>query len=317
MTRALAISLLASAGVLVLGAGLPGCGEPPADGLVVSLQTDFVPVAEFDYIRASVDGAHVVDVDVSVGDSFARPRHVTAYHDVPDGRRMVAVALLRGDRVLVSRRVQVDLHGSHLVNVVLARSCADVVCGDNETCVAGECVPPSCITGSEPGCPRPECTRGQDCESTTSCVAPTCAAGICLESGDDDACAAGEVCVPAIGCIARPRDDDGGVAPPDGGEPLDALGAPDALQSIDASLDAPGCTPASCVAGPCETAMCVGDRCERASTCAGGEMCCSGVCALDCSMVTCAGRPMGFECRPSAGVCDPAETCDGWVQFSS
>jgi len=67
----------------------------------------------------------------------------------------------------------------------------------------------------------------------------------------------------------------------------------------------------TCVAGPCETATCVGGRCERASTCAMGESCCSGVCELDCASADCAGRPVGTVCRPAAGTCDVEERCDG------
>ncbi len=324
------------AGTLAASLGGIGCGSPAPEGLVVSAQTDFVAVAEFDYVRVSVDTTDTVDHDVSVGDDFARPRPLYAFHGLMEGRRLVTVSLMRGEAPLVSRRVQVDFRGSELVNVVLARSCADIECGSSESCAGGVCVPPSCVDGTEPSCPRPQCTVDETCTSTTSCVAPRCVAGVCLETGDDDVCAANELCVPSIGCISRPPDDDGGIPRHDAGtmdggamdggsvEADDAAsGELDAtMMSLDAptamadapmiTTDAPGCAVAEdCTAGPCESVACVAGRCEAASLCAGGEMCCSGVCAIDCASVSCAGRAAGTECRASTGDCDPAEQCDG------
>jgi hypothetical protein len=340
-----------------------GCGGPSDEGLVVSAQTDFVPVAEFDFVRIRVDGAEAVDRDVSVGDVFTRPRPLHTFEGLGTGRRLIEVSLVRGDRTLVTRRVQVDFRGSQLVNVILARSCLDVECGASESCAGGECVPPSCVDGTEPSCPRPQCTAVEGCSSATSCVQPTCVAGICLEAGDDDACGTNELCVPGIGCISRPRDDDAGASSMDAGgvdaasttsedagtsmdaptgcssaaecddglscttdtcsvdricvhTPDDARCADSACAPSDPMADPgtgclPACTAATCVAGPCESATCVAGRCERGSLCAGGEMCCSGVCALDCATVSCAGRSAGTECRASSGPCDPAEVCDG------
>ena len=318
---------------VVLGLGLAlatACGGPREEGLVVSAQTDFVPVAEFDYVHVTVDGADAIDRDVSVGDPFTRPRWLHTYEGVAVGRRLVEVSLMRGDRALVTRRAQIDFRGSHIVNLILSRSCLDVECGATESCAGGECVPPSCVS-------------------------PTCVAGICLEAGDDDACGTNELCVPSIGCISRPRDDDGGTSPMDAGgldgsadldAPMGCSVASDCSDGVACTTDTcsadricvhapddatcpdsacaptdpmaddvtgclPACTAASCVAGPCESAICVAGRCERASLCAGGEMCCGGVCALDCGSVSCAGRSAGTECRASSGPCDPAEVCDG------
>jgi len=288
---------------------IEGCScDERQEGLVVSLQTDFVSALEFDAVRATVDGDDEREIDVASGDSFERARVITVFEELTPGRHEVGVELtLRGARV-AARRVSVQFTGSLLVNVVISRSCREVVCDDRETCVAGTCVSPRCVTGDEPECPRPQCSVGSDCAASTACVEPSCAAGICLETSSSTSCASDEVCVPEVGCVGRP-------VTPDGGERPDAAGAsddtgvapPDAFDSTDAGT----CDAISCVAGPCESATCVAGRCERASTCGELEMCCSGVCSTDCGMVTCAGRPAGEVCRPSAGPCDVEERCDG------
>jgi hypothetical protein len=343
----------------LLAALVAGCPSSRAgEGLVVNLQTDFVPVAEFDYVRVEADGASARDVDVDARDSFARPRRITTFDVLPAGRRVISVTLFRGTTPVVGRRVEVDFQGSYLVSVILSRNCVSVTCGDDETCVAGTCVSPSCVDGTEPSCPRPQCRAFSDCASTTSCVSPSCVAGICLETGDEGACPAERVCVPGLGCVARPLDRDAGgidASAPDAmgldagdtSERFDGCSAPSdcddgvACTADTCSVDRicvhtpedtrcaesacaprdptadrttgclPPCNASTCVAAGCETATCVAGRCERTGTCAGGETCCAGVCALDCATVNCAGRPAGFECRAAADACDSPEVCEG------
>jgi hypothetical protein len=284
----------------------PGCScDPEAEGLGVSLQTDFVPGVEFDRVRATVDAARAFDLDTGADDSFARPRRLTTYQGLRLGRRDVEVSLWQGERQLASRRVSIEFTGSQIVNVVIARTCEGVTCDSGETCVGGACVSPRCVTGTEPECPRPQCTTPSQCAASAACVAPSCVAGVCLETSGDD-CAASEVCVPAIGCVAVATERDAGAHDASADAPqADAPG-------LDApTLDAGSCDETNCVAGPCETATCVAGICQRASTCAMGESCCSGVCALDCASADCAGRPAGEVCRPAAGACDVEERCDG------
>ncbi|MBX7196805.1 MAG: hypothetical protein K1X94_32440, partial [Sandaracinaceae bacterium] len=295
------------------------CGGGPDEGLVVSAQTDFVPVAEFGYVHVEVDGDDGFDLDVSPNDDFTRPHPIHAYQGVEHGRRVVEVTLVdRAGEPLVSRRVQVDFHGSQLVNVVLARSCLDVRCSAEETCSGGVCVPPTCVLGTEDSCPRPQCTSADTCTSATACVRPSCVAGICLETGDDDACEASQVCVPAIGCIARPSDDDGGL------HPMDA-GAADASSLIDApSFDAPmGCSGPSdcddgrsCTVDTCsvdrlcvhtpDDALCPESACVPTDPSAGA----STGCLPACDASTCVPNP----CETAtcvAGRCERATTCAG------
>lgn len=279
-----------------------GCScESEPEGLVVSLQSDFVAAIEFDRVETSVDGAGEILTSVSAGESFDRPRPLTTYRDLEPGRREVQVQLWAGARRVASRRVMVEFRGSQLVNVVIARTCAGIECAAHQTCAGGVCVNPTCVTGAEPSCPRPQCIAPADCASDTSCVAPSCVAGICLET-TGSGCASDELCLPGTGCVPRPSLDAG--AARDGGRL-------DAASPGDAATDATGCGPASCIAGPCETAHCVGGVCERTSTCAETDLCCGGVCAVDCGSVECAGRPAGEVCRPSRGPCDVEERCDG------
>ncbi|MFN7698746.1 MAG: hypothetical protein ACK6CU_10140, partial [Deltaproteobacteria bacterium] len=260
----------------ILSALVAGCPSSRAgEGLVVNLQTDFVPVAEFDYVRVEADGASARDVDVDARDSFARPRRITTFDVLPAGRRVISVTLFRGTTPVVGRRVEVDFQGSYLVSVILSRNCVSVTCGDDETCVAGTCVSPSCVDGTEPSCPRPQCRAFSDCASTTSCVSPSCVAGICLETGDEGACPAERVCVPGLGCVARPLDRDAGG--------IDAS-APDAM-----GLDA----------GDTSERF---DGCSAPSDCDDGVACTADTCSVD---RICVHTPEDTRCAESA--CAPRD----------
>ncbi|MBN8611394.1 MAG: hypothetical protein J0L92_12445, partial [Deltaproteobacteria bacterium] len=188
----------------------PGCSDPEAEGLAVSLQTDFVPGVEFDRVRATVDDARAFELETDASDSYVRPRPITTYRGLEPGRRDVEVTLWEGARQVAARRVSMEFRGSLLLNVVIARTCAGVVCDDDETCVAGACVSPRCVTGEERECPRAQCASPADCTASTMCVEPSCIAGICLETGGDT-CAVSEVCVPDTGCVPRGTAHDAGL----------------------------------------------------------------------------------------------------------
>ena len=65
------------------------------EGLIVNVQTDYVPVAEFDTVRVRLDDGDVRDLRVAPGDRFARPRFVTTYNEAAPGSRLVSVSLMR------------------------------------------------------------------------------------------------------------------------------------------------------------------------------------------------------------------------------
>jgi len=90
--------------------------------------------------------------------------------------------------------------------------------------------------------------------------------------------------------------------------------------------DDSGCNPGNyCAAGKCKPKGNPGAACTATNQCNSGicvdGVCCSTTCGTDpndcqsCNVPglagTCSPIPKGQQCRASAGVCDPAETCDG------
>ncbi len=290
--------LLASC--LLAGAWLGGC-----DGnseLSVGLQTDFVAGVEFDSVRIDLDGVEATRRDVTVSDSFARPRTLLERTGVANGRRSIRLSLLRDGEVVARRTREIPFRDRYLTTIVITRSCREVRCpgpGDDaaETeCAGGVCLAPDCDTEGGPACPDPQCSPTMPCAAASStCAESMCVEGVCLELPRADACEDDEVCVPGSGCILRP----GGEMPDAGLPPSDAFAA-----ACDDDMD--------CPEGPCEDARCLDGICSVSSTCAVGESCCAGsVCAVDCSSATCAGQPAGTLCRAAADLCDAEERCDG------
>ncbi len=222
-------------GLAMLGAPL-GCSTPASEGLVVNLQSDFVPVLEFGAIEITVDGVEERSVAVGAGASYGRPTFVTTYADLPHGEHVVAVSLIQDGATVASREATIEITGSRLLNVVITRSCSGVSCGEGRTCAGGRCIAPTCVDGTERTCAAPACEMDSDCASSTACVAPRCAAAECLETAASGACEAGEVCLPGTGCVARPEDTDAGMGRDAG--ILDASSELDAFsEQLDASVD--------------------------------------------------------------------------------
>lgn len=185
------------------------CQPASPEGLVVQLQTDLVPGLEFDRIDVEVDGEGHERVRMTSVDRVERPRAIASFRGLADGRRVITMRLSYGPSVVVTRTVQVAFRGSLLVNVVISRSCAGIVCDDDETCIDARCVGRDCLSGREPGCSHPSCIRDSDCSSHSGCVAPQCVTNVCLDIGDDAACGAGERCVGELGCVATATPDSG------------------------------------------------------------------------------------------------------------
>ncbi|MBX7190962.1 MAG: hypothetical protein K1X94_02835 [Sandaracinaceae bacterium] len=266
-----AVLARASLLVTVVGAAALGACPSPQEGLVVHLQTDFVPGVEFGGIDVGVDGRDTRRVGVTASDSFARPHRVTAWTEVVSGSHVVTLSLILHGSTVVTRRAQVEITGSRLVTLIVSRTCGGVTCGDNETCSGGRCVEPTCVDGTEPTCPSPGCDVDSDCSSTTDCVVPSCSSSVCLETPSDARCGSGMLCVPGVGCVPRPTTPDAGML--------------DAGASV------------SCTSGA---------GCGDGRTC-----CDDGICRTACTAAPCAGQPRGALCRPATGPCDRAETCDG------
>jgi hypothetical protein len=279
----------------LLGAAvtLPGCTAGD-EGLVVSLQTDFVAGVEIDAARVTLDDASERTVILAPGVGLARPFRLTTYTMVLDGRRDVEVSLVSGGAIVAVRRVSVPFVRSRLVNVVISRTCRGVACDEAETCIAGTCESPRCETGTEPECPRAQCRDATECTSSTACVDPTCVAGICLQVGSDTGCGATQACLPGVGCVTLADRDAGRV---DGG-----------------ALDA----------GPGMGLVC--DPCAASSECLGAMACAliapsSRACVPTCTLempacprgFTCSDVGAGaFACVPTGGVCCVDEDADGY-----
>lgn len=311
---------------LSLATLLGGC--PPETLLIVDVQTDFVPGVEFDAIEVELDGAAAAQVPVSATDRYASPRHVLEAGGVSPGRHQVRVSLVAEGRRYTRTRL-LDVERRHITLVVFSRSCIDVVCPDGgdpsaTECVAGLCVDPACDEAAGEACAPTQCSAERPCDPlSTPCAEALCAEGICLAVPRAGGCAAGEFCHLEEGCVPLPSAADAG--PVDAGvrdtgageEPRSDASIRDASirdASIAEELDgfvAVCSRDDECEASLCESARCVSGRCVRESLCGAGEICCSGVCAVDCAWVPCAGKGAGALCRGMAGPCDVEEVCDG------
>jgi hypothetical protein len=103
-----------------------GCEGPP-DGLAVNLQTDFVPLVEFDTIRTTVDETMPRMATTTSTSDFTRPRLLTTYDAVDPGRRSVEVTLTRAGSVIARRRVTIAFSGSYLQDKQRTRRSAQSV----------------------------------------------------------------------------------------------------------------------------------------------------------------------------------------------
>ena len=228
-----------------------GCPTPRDEGLIVNVQTDYIPAAEFDSLRVRLDGDSNHDHIVTTAERFSRPRYVTTYQNAPAGRRTIEVSLRRGNRILARRTVAFAFAGSYLVNVILTRSCGALECATNESCFGRICVPDTCIDGDPTLCPPPQCTSDNMCSSTVACVDPTCVAGACFDIAVDDRCPAEQYCQPGTGCVPRMP------VAVDASMPIDVY-VPEGLDAscIAASCPDDGneCTAPACVGGVCGVA---------------------------------------------------------------
>jgi hypothetical protein len=280
---------------------LAGCSNGVT--LVVDLRTDLRPDFEFRSVELLVtrpDGslARRSVVPVVRSDDFLSGQRVGELVDLSPGAYGLDTRLRDGTgAAVVARHTSLELREDLAIVVIVTRDCRGLVCPEAGAptlteCLGGRCVSPACVAGDASACPPPACTSSADCTSTIACAPAFCAGSLCLAQPDDTRCASTEWCDPSHGCVAIP--------PPDvdaGGTDAGAIdaGAIDAGAALDAaSVDTgSGCTGG----GSCST----GRDCETGTwECVGGDRTCVGTV-----------RAAGDVCRPSAGPCDRAETCDG------
>ncbi len=255
-----------------------GCPTPRSEGLIVNVQTDYIPRAEFDFVRVRLDAGENRDHVVTMAERFSRPRYVTTYQDTSAGRRTIEVSLMRGNRVVARRSVVFPFVDSYLINVILTRSCGALECATNESCFGRICVPDTCIDGDPTLCPPAQCTADSMCSSTVACVDPTCVAGACFDVAVDERCPADQYCLPGTGCVPRL------VMPVDAAMPVDAY-VPEGVDAFCVAASCPddgnACTAPACVGGvcgftptdgvpcmvddgnPCTQAVCAGGACTQ------------------------------------------------------
>lgn len=241
--------------------------------IVVELSSDALPEA------ALAEEAIVARRPASMGDDYLeRPRRVADLIGLAPGSYHVRVSLLAREggapRVVIARRVLVDLRENLVVTVLVTRSCVGVVCpreGDEPTlteCLGGECVDPACSPETPELCPPP-CTTDADCpERVLACETPSCIDGACYgmpTCGPDEYCHASGSCEPIV-CMLEPGAD-GGVS-----EEV-SCGAGDEV-----------CVDGACV-GPC-TGLADGEPCGDE-----GETCMAGRCVGPCT-----DQPNGTPC---------------------
>ncbi len=277
-----------------------GCG--PSSEFAISLQTDFVPLLEFDEIRTEIDGVEEPPRRVRRADVFSTPRTLLSRTNLAVGAHHTRVSILHRGRLIAARTREFTVRGSFLVHVVITRSCRDVTCpgpadpSDATECHGGHCLSAACDPEVD------TCRRGSDCDATrpctsdTACVTPICVEGACFEQPTTGACPVGQLCAPGLGCVpAIEPAMDGGVEDPD----VDAAAA---LRS-----DAGACDPRDPCCGTCAGAtICCDGRCvdpltssEHCGRC--GERCAARVAAADafcdrgaCSYTSCA--PQNLDC---------------------
>jgi hypothetical protein len=156
----------------------------------------------------------------------------------------------------------------------------DTVCGTGRACCDGGCT----TLGTTSNCSA----CGDACTANQACTAGACT---CLyESCNGACCASGQVCIGGV-CTARAGE----------GQSCDSSGENDCQTGL------------TCCSGTCRDLESNPDFCgsctrvcatPTAGTCQGARICVAGECGFSPA-------PATAECRPSSGLCDPAEVCNG------
>ena len=204
--------------VLLLLLLVAGCSSSPTT-LVVDLKTDLVPGVEINGARLVFAGTREpISVPVTRADDFTSFARLFETTVVP-GTHELRLDLLDDDGIVAQRPVLVDVdEGGRVISLVIARTCAAAGCSDDQACLGGRCVDPTCIVEITEGCGDPECTMDSECPAGDACARAECASGACLLV-DRGSCGAAGYCHPIDGCVFE--EEDGGVdaGSPDAGSP--------------------------------------------------------------------------------------------------
>lgn len=170
---------------------LTGCSaKAPKLSLGVQLVTDLSPTDDFAEIEVALDDGPTRRTKAS-GRDYLVPRRIADFDDLsPNARRRLTIRLLDTKRrAVLTRRVELDQRRSITRTVTLTRSCIGVACEPpNASCLAGACVDPRCLDGSDNVCAEPTCKTDEDCKPSTSCARASCRLGACLVTPAPNLC---------------------------------------------------------------------------------------------------------------------------------
>ncbi len=230
-----------------LGSG--GCTADSAT-LVVDLQTDIVPRAEFASIEVTLAdrGLRTQRRDATEVDAWDLGVRVAEFTELPPGQYPVSIRLTRDDRTTVLEQGTIVSVASgtrfEVLRFTLTRSCREVSCPppsapQRTACYGGRCVVPECV--GEGNC-EAGCVDASDCAApVAACAEARCRERACLYlQRSEYACGPGTRCAPEEGCVQEnPSEWDAGVVV-DASGPMDAGVPPsDAEPQMDAG--APTC----------------------------------------------------------------------------
>ena len=205
------LGLTAMMGLLALW--LTGCESGPSEvAIAVYMRTDFVPIREF------------TGVDVIPTDDTSKVDDAVALASLDYVNTSQRVAFIEGLTPVESRTFELILATStgqvrtpfsvpHLldqaVTVFLTRDCEFFNCaGDQERCIAGNCVSDRCLNNSEAdACIDKSNQAVNECENDGGCAPHSCATARCIQNvcyydaPASTSCGANEACDPVVGCV--------------------------------------------------------------------------------------------------------------------
>ncbi|MGB0679138.1 MAG: RCC1 domain-containing protein [Polyangiales bacterium] len=201
-----------------------GCqSERKTATVVVQLQTDLVPIEEFDHVELSLwslDDEHQaqrLDVPIVATQSFYPAAPLGELGDVAHGDYRLNV-LLRNQtlgRTVSERPVLLSIRANLAVSVPINRSCLNVYCPEGQACFGGSCVDPRCSLEQIAWCGSTrQCDADTECQPAASCAMGECQQGVCwaVPRPTQDAASCDpqtQWCHPEDQCISRT-----GIAPP-------------------------------------------------------------------------------------------------------
>ena len=316
------------------------CSDKPSE-LGVEVVSDLIPTLEFSAVTVELNGALVESTPVSRRDDYFRGVRVADLRDVAARPNNIVKVSLKNidDETVAESALSVSTTADLTVRLTVTRSCVGVVCGDTETCTAGECVDIAC---EDDDCPTAECVTASDCGGVMqSCLTVACSNSVCIWPQAIGVCGASEFCSSEDGCTPIPTSsceagcDDGRECTDDACVNGSCLSTP----KTDGTVCSLGvCQEAICVSPSCSDFQFNGDetdtdcggscvQCGAENLCKVNDDCQSGVCeevGLEkrCAIPTCADGVRNqdetqIDCGGGCGLCPLGSPCSASEECSS